>query len=142
MTAPATSLPRSPGDQEVGPTRRRTTARVALPVAGLLLGLVVGATVARSDPTQSEPYMTLQAEADRLVADLDAAEEDLAALEAELVDREARSSTPAVASGGAAPSGAFENCTAARAAGAAPVRRGDPGYGSHLDRDGDGIGCE
>jgi hypothetical protein len=39
-------------------------------------------------------------------------------------------------------SGAFRNCTAARAAGAAPVRRGDPGYGRHLDRDGDGIGCE
>lgn len=36
----------------------------------------------------------------------------------------------------------YENCSAARAAGAAPVRRGDPGYGSHLDRDGDGIGCE
>lgn len=41
-----------------------------------------------------------------------------------------------------ATSGAFANCTAARAAGAAPVRRGDPGYGSHLDRDNDGIGCE
>ena len=39
-------------------------------------------------------------------------------------------------------SGAFANCSAARAAGAAPVRRGDPGYGTHLDRDGDGIGCE
>ena len=38
--------------------------------------------------------------------------------------------------------GAFRNCTAARAAGAAPVRRGDPGYGSHLDRDNDGVGCE
>lgn len=38
--------------------------------------------------------------------------------------------------------GAFANCTAARAAGAAPVRRGDAGYGSHLDRDDDGIGCE
>lgn len=38
--------------------------------------------------------------------------------------------------------GAFPNCTAARAAGAAPVRVGDPGYGRHLDRDGDGIGCE
>jgi len=37
---------------------------------------------------------------------------------------------------------AFANCSAARAAGAAPVRRGDPGYGSHLDRDDDGIGCE
>ncbi|WP_254259302.1 excalibur calcium-binding domain-containing protein [Leucobacter chinensis] len=36
----------------------------------------------------------------------------------------------------------FQNCTAARAAGAAPVYRGDPGYGPHLDRDGDGIGCE
>ncbi len=36
----------------------------------------------------------------------------------------------------------YENCDAARAAGAAPVRRGDPGYGEHLDREGDGIGCE
>lgn len=37
---------------------------------------------------------------------------------------------------------AFANCTAARAAGAAPVLRGDPGYGSHLDRDNDGVGCK
>lgn len=36
----------------------------------------------------------------------------------------------------------FANCTQARAAGAAPVRAGDPGYGRHLDRDGDGVGCE
>lgn len=36
----------------------------------------------------------------------------------------------------------YENCTAARNAGAAPVRVGEPGYGSHLDRDGDGVGCE
>lgn len=36
----------------------------------------------------------------------------------------------------------YANCTAARAAGAAPVRRGDPGYARHLDRDGDGVGCE
>lgn len=36
----------------------------------------------------------------------------------------------------------YENCTAAREAGAAPVHRGEPGYGTHLDRDGDGIGCE
>ena len=37
---------------------------------------------------------------------------------------------------------AFRNCSEARAAGAAPVRRGEPGYGPHLDRDNDGIGCE
>jgi hypothetical protein len=36
----------------------------------------------------------------------------------------------------------FANCAAARAAGAAPVRRGDPGYGPALDGDGDGIECE
>lgn len=36
----------------------------------------------------------------------------------------------------------FDNCDAARAAGAAPVHLGDPGYGTHLDRDGDGTGCE
>ncbi|MEV4880017.1 excalibur calcium-binding domain-containing protein [Streptomyces cyaneofuscatus] len=36
----------------------------------------------------------------------------------------------------------YKNCTAVRAAGAAPIRRGDPGYASHLDRDGDGVGCE
>lgn len=36
----------------------------------------------------------------------------------------------------------YRNCDEARAAGAAPVHRGDPGYGRHLDRDDDGIGCE
>lgn len=36
----------------------------------------------------------------------------------------------------------FANCSAARAAGAAPVRAGSPGYSRNLDRDGDGIGCE
>ena len=37
---------------------------------------------------------------------------------------------------------AYANCTEARAAGAAPIRRGEPGYGPHLDRDNDGIACE
>lgn len=36
----------------------------------------------------------------------------------------------------------YPNCAAARAAGAAPLHRGDPGYSSSLDRDGDGIACE
>lgn len=41
-----------------------------------------------------------------------------------------------------APSGAYRNCTEARAAGAAPVHHSGPGCGAHLDRDGDWIGCE
>lgn len=36
----------------------------------------------------------------------------------------------------------YANCDAVRAAGAAPIRRGDPGYSTDLDRDGDGIACE
>lgn len=36
----------------------------------------------------------------------------------------------------------YKNCTAAKSAGATPVYRGQPGYGTHLDRDGDGVGCE
>ncbi len=36
----------------------------------------------------------------------------------------------------------YANCTAVRAAGAAPIRRGQPGFSSKFDGDGDGIGCE
>ncbi|MEU6601633.1 excalibur calcium-binding domain-containing protein [Streptomyces flaveolus] len=36
----------------------------------------------------------------------------------------------------------YDNCADARAAGAAPVYRGEPGYGPHLDADNDGIGCD
>lgn len=36
----------------------------------------------------------------------------------------------------------YANCSAVRAAGAAPIRVGQPGYARHLDRDGDGIACE
>lgn len=40
------------------------------------------------------------------------------------------------------PAPVYENCDAARDAGAAPVYRNEPGYGPHLDRDNDGVGCE
>ncbi len=36
----------------------------------------------------------------------------------------------------------YRNCDAARAAGVAPLHRGQPGYAAHLDRDNDGIACE
>ena len=58
---------------------------------------------------------------------------------------------PQAGGGGAAPAPApeqkqesmyYPNCKAARAAGAAPLYRGDPGYREELDRDRDGIACE
>lgn len=36
----------------------------------------------------------------------------------------------------------YPNCKAVRAVGADPIKRGEPGFGPHLDRDNDGIGCE
>ncbi len=36
----------------------------------------------------------------------------------------------------------YQNCTAARAAGAAPLHVGEPGYRLKMDGDGDGIACE
>ena len=56
-----------------------------------------------------------------------------------------------VASRSAAPSGIeamalgrvmFRNCAEARAAGAAPLYRGQPGYRPQMDGDGDGVACE
>ena len=52
------------------------------------------------------------------------------------------SSAPSLSDRPVARGQVFRNCAAAHAAGAAPVRRGEPGYGPHLDRDNDGIGCE
>lgn len=36
----------------------------------------------------------------------------------------------------------YHRCDDARAAGAAPIRRGQPGYRPFLDADSDGIACE
>ncbi|HDR8191666.1 excalibur calcium-binding domain-containing protein [Bacillus cereus] len=36
----------------------------------------------------------------------------------------------------------YKNCAAVRAARKAPLYKGQPGYDSHLDRDGDGVACE
>ncbi|MDO4784521.1 MAG: excalibur calcium-binding domain-containing protein [Propionibacteriaceae bacterium] len=42
----------------------------------------------------------------------------------------------------AKPKGRYKNCAEARAAGVAPIKRGQPGYSRKLDRDNDGIACE
>ena len=36
----------------------------------------------------------------------------------------------------------YANCAAVEAAGKAPIRKGEPGYSTSLDRDGDGIACD
>ncbi|WP_235983041.1 excalibur calcium-binding domain-containing protein [Sphingomonas albertensis] len=55
-----------------------------------------------------------------------------------------RSSTPArpSASAGSESSVFYSGCREVRAAGAAPLHRGQPGYRAGMDGDGDGIACE
>lgn len=36
----------------------------------------------------------------------------------------------------------YANCSAVKAAGKAPIRKGDPGYSTKLDGDKDGVACE
>ncbi len=70
----------------------------------------------------------------------EAAEREAARVQAQ---RAAAAEAAAVAAVAAPADGGFyQNCTAARAAGGTPLRTGDAGYGSHLDRDGDGVACE
>ena len=63
-------------------------------------------------------------------------------------DRRAQAEADQQAAGGAEEHSAdrgpvyYKNCSAVRAAGAAPIYIGEPGYSRKLDRDGDGIGCE
>lgn len=57
----------------------------------------------------------------------------------------ARSTRPAAAGQAPAQEGTgvvYGSCAEARAAGAAPLRAGSPGYSRKLDRDGDGVACE
>lgn len=49
---------------------------------------------------------------------------------------------PVVATTAAAVIVNYKSCAEAKAAGAAPLHRGDPGYSTNLDRDGDGVACE
>lgn len=63
--------------------------------------------------------------------------------EAGYVSRSLLSTGVATSAPKAAPADVFyANCAAARAAGAAPIRVGEPGYRPKLDRDGDGVACE
>ena len=63
-------------------------------------------------------------------------------IEASYDDATDSSTAPATGPSGHGDPVHYESCDEARAAGATPVRAGDPGYGTHLDGDRDGSGCE
>lgn len=112
----------------------------------------VAAEKAAAEKAAAEKAAADQAAAEKAAADKAVADQAAQAAAAQAAaeqaarDAAARQAVPAPAAPAvpapAAPSASYANCTAARAAGAAPVYAGTPGYGKHLDRDGDGIGCD
>lgn len=99
------------------------------------------AAKAAADKAAADQAAAAQAAADQAARDKAAA--DQAARDAAAQQAQQAPAPVAPAPVAPAPAAAYyANCAAAKAAGAAPVRAGSPGYGRHLDRDGDGIGCE
>lgn len=85
------------------------------------------------------------AKAAELAAVQDAAEKkerEAAAAKAKQETAELSKPAPLVSNEKADSSVFYQNCTEVRAAGAAPIYQGDPGYSTKLDRDRDGVGCE
>lgn len=84
------------------------------------------AQAALETPVKSRPRLVIEAPA-----------EDVAPVSA--YDEPAR---PARDRAGTASAVYYAGCNEARAAGAAPIYRGEPGYREDMDGDGDGIACE
>lgn len=121
--------------------KRRQKDFIAKLTTGLVLMTAVGAGAHfmrdRSAPSPTDERQPVEAApyvAPRLMsaAELDAQQPSAIA--------PARAQARSMPAGGT--SWSYPNCRAARAAGAAPLYVGQPGYGAHMDGDGDGIACE
>lgn len=145
-----------------GTPRRKPWAALALAAASGTAGLIIGAalpggasttqsfanlplapptvtqTVSTPGPTVTEPGPTVTSPGPTVTTTATPAP---APTVTKTVTAQATKPQPLVG-GGAAADVYYKNCTAARAAGVTPLRRGDPGYGPHLDRDNDGRACE
>lgn len=107
-------------------------------VGALAVGLVGGIMLPRNAPALPAqaadpdwvPRNTIKREPLMTADDLDGQQPDAAAF------------SPKRQTARPAASWSYRNCREARAAGAAPIYRGQPGYGAHMDGDNDGIACE
>ncbi|MEZ2389919.1 excalibur calcium-binding domain-containing protein [bacterium RCC_150] len=112
-----------------------TAARAAAAAAAKAAADKAAADKAAADKAAADQAAAQKAAADAAAAQAAAAQ--AAAAQAAAAQAAAQQAAPA------APSSVYyANCTAARAAGAAPIYRGQPGYRPALDRDNDGVACE
>jgi hypothetical protein len=128
--------------------------RWVIPAATGFLGLVLGSGMGGSDTATTTPLnaatMTQTAtvtEASTVTVSAEASTVTVTPKIQKAVDvptsTSAKKTTKAKPTTEDEPADAYyANCSAARAAGAAPIHAGEPGYRAGLDRDGDGVACE
>ncbi|WP_229661947.1 excalibur calcium-binding domain-containing protein [Phycicoccus endophyticus] len=144
-----------------GATRPRITGgRVAIALCSAILGLLVGLGAGHdeggsrvdalplADPVVSEPTVTqtLTTAGPTVTATRTATASPAPTVTKTKVKTVTKVRTRTVPAAPLVDPGSasvyYDNCTEAREAGDTPLYRGDPGYASHLDRDGDGVACE
>ncbi|MFC4397706.1 excalibur calcium-binding domain-containing protein [Arthrobacter sedimenti] len=100
------------------------------------------AAKAAADKAAADQAAAAKAAADQAAADQAAADQAARDAAARAASEQAAAAQKAAQAPAPAPAAYYANCTAAKNAGAAPLYRGQPGYSSSLDRDGDGVACE
>ncbi|MFI6932935.1 excalibur calcium-binding domain-containing protein [Streptomyces sp. NPDC050287] len=161
MTNPYTPAPVPPTVSRPAPKWARK--RYLFPALGLAFFLGIGAGASGEDPkttdvkttdakpaaAKPQPTVTVTATATATVTAPAKAPEPAPTVTATKTVKVTRTVTARPAAGsGSDDSGSsdanvsYANCSEVRAAGAAPIYRGEPGYASHLDRDNDGIACD
>jgi hypothetical protein len=131
-TADAADTPPAPVTVTVTQSTVRTTTTTATPPATTITSTMTQAPVTSTVTTTSTAAAGVGAGAGAGAG----ADVDVQAPQAD----PAPAPQPLVAS---PPSSSyFKNCSEAKAAGAAPLYAGEPGYRSALDRDNDGVACE
>ncbi|MFF8871104.1 excalibur calcium-binding domain-containing protein [Streptomyces massasporeus] len=153
--------PAPPLPQPGGPAPRWARKRYVLPALGLALfigagiGASGGETTDDAKPASAEPRPTVTVTATTTATATPPAEEPEPAptVTATKTVKVTTTVTAQPAAGGGSDDGGsggsgggadvyYGNCSEVRAAGAAPIHRGEPGYASHLDRDNDGVACD
>lgn len=129
LSAAATALQQARAAEE----QRIEAERVAAEAAA------AQAAQAAANEAARQAQAAADAEAARVAAEAAAAKAAATKAAATKAPTPTTTKAPAAAPGGTV---YYKNCDAVRAAGAAPLRTGDPGYSKELDRDGDGIACE
>jgi hypothetical protein len=119
--------------ERTGHVSTPTFASTTAPAALIVLDHPVPVTVTRT--VRAAPQVAVQAPAPR-PAPITVTRIVQAPVRTSTTSRPAESHRPV------AQAFSYSNCDQARAAGKAPLRKGEPGYSRKLDRDGDGVACE